>query len=104
MAHHIMYTYAWRACTLLSLQVWLTVFYTALYGVSLCIIACTIKASTKLTVHTTLHSMRTLRMWCGLVLTVWTAALAASVTVLAPAIGATILQLIVGYEVRTAHY
>jgi hypothetical protein len=36
-------------------------------------------------------------------LAVWTTALAAAVTVLLPAVGASVLQLTAGREVRTAH-
>jgi hypothetical protein len=52
--------------------------------------------------RSTLHSVARLGYWAVLVLAVWTAALAASVTVLLPAVGAGILQLTAGREVRTA--
>jgi hypothetical protein len=49
-----------------------------------------------------LHSVARLGYWALLVLAVWTAAQAAAVTVLLPTVGAGILQLTAGREVRLA--
>jgi hypothetical protein len=73
---------------------------TVLYTISVCVIMYTAVTSRKLTVHTLVHSSD-IPYWAGSIVAAWTVAVAAATTILLlPALGAGMLHLVSGYEVR----